>query len=299
MVWSFDEHPGRFANGKLLLYYWLGLFELPPISALWIARTAIALASLLTGAAVYAIARVAGGAGAGALALAAYAVLPLAFFFERMALADPFAAMFAALAVWQSVRFAQRPTVRAAIAVGVLCAAATLAKLTTGLVPLIPLAAALACFPPRGNNRSVWWYEWRRRYGTGIALAWGIVVLCWLPVVVPAAVAQVRGDPFTLVKARTTDLGEPLLAELRAAIRHRPVYVRAAAGGVWRRADRAGVARPAYPSLTWAAALIAWTVRLAAAPVASRNVRTRYFCKLAAPLSVTATRGCCGARAAR
>ena len=34
VVWSFDEHPGRFANGKLLLYYRLGLFELPPISAM-------------------------------------------------------------------------------------------------------------------------------------------------------------------------------------------------------------------------------------------------------------------------
>jgi hypothetical protein len=295
VVWSFDEHPGRFANGKLLLYYWLGLFELPPISALWIARTAIALASLLTGAAVYAIARMAGSAGAGALALAAYAVLPLAFFFERMALADPFAAMFAALAVWQSVRFARRPTVRAAIAVGLLCAAATLAKLTTGLVPLIPLAAALACFPPRGNNRSVWWYEWRRRYGTGIALAWGIVVLCWLPVVVPAAVAQVRGDPFTLVNgANLADLGEPApLAELRAAIpaiaryTSAPLLVGSGAaliGLAWRaRRD---------PSLrTWAAALIAWTVLLALLPpVASRNVRTRYFMPLAAPLSVTA--GC-------
>ena len=89
VVWSFDEHPGRFANGKLLLYFWLGLFELPPISALWIARTAIALASLLTGAGVYAVGRIFGGERAGVAALAVFDITdPAHTTFVRMLKSD-------------------------------------------------------------------------------------------------------------------------------------------------------------------------------------------------------------------
>ena len=34
LVWNFDVNPGRFAHGKVLLYFWLGLFETGPETAL-------------------------------------------------------------------------------------------------------------------------------------------------------------------------------------------------------------------------------------------------------------------------
>lgn len=291
VVWSFEEHPGRFANGKLLLYYWLGVFELPPITALWVARAAIALASLLTGAGVYALGQAFGGAGAGALALGTYALLPLAFFFERIALADPFAALFMVLAVWQSVRFARRPTLRAALVVGLLSAAATLAKLTMGLVPLMPVIAALVAAVPSGTP----WREraqvCHNRYGRGLALVVAIVTLCWLPILIPAGIAHLRGDPFTVVNAANlTDLADPRpMAELRTAIpaiaryTSAPLLAVAAFAAAWlmRRARRDEALRANT------AVLIAWLVLIALLPpIASQNVRTRYFMPLAAPLSV-------------
>lgn len=292
VVWSFDEHPGRFANGKLLLYYWLGIFELPPISALWIARAAIALASLVTGSAVYALGRLFHGSWAGVIALAFYALLPLAFFFERIALADPFAAVFMTLAVWQSVRFARHPTLRAALLLGGFSAGATLAKLTMGLVPLIPFIATLAYSAAQAPRRSAWWRAWWQRYGPGLALTLAVVALCWLPIVIPAALAHLRGDPFTLVNAANlVDLSDPdPLAELRTAIpsiaRFTSAPLLAAATlaigwMLWR-------ARRARCGLGWTAVLVAWIVLIALLPpVASQNIRTRYFMPLAAPLSVT------------
>lgn len=291
VVWSFDEHPGRFANGKLLLYFWLGLFELPPISALWIARAAVALASLLTGAGVFAVGRIFGGERAGVAALAVYAVLPLAFFFERMALADPFAALFMALAAWQSVRFARRPGLRTAFAVGLLSAAATLAKLTMGPVPLLPFVTTIAYSAAHGPAGRAWWQAWWRRYRSGLALVIAIVALCWLPIVIPAALAHLRGDPFTLVNA--ANLADPTapdpLAELQSAIPALARYtsaplLAAAALAIGWLLWRSLRDRPTRP-FAWA--LIAWTILVALfPPLASQNVRTRYFMPLAVPLSV-------------
>lgn len=291
VVWSFDEHPARFANGKLLLYFWLGLFELPPISALWIARAAIALVSLLTGAGVYALGRMFGGEWAGVAALGIYAVLPLAFFFERMALADPFAAVFMALAAWQSLRFARRPHLRTAFGAGLLSAAATLAKLTMAPVPLLPFVTTIAYSAAHGPTGRAWWQAWRRRYASGLVLVIAIVALCWLPVVIPAALAHLRGDPFTLVNAANlTDPTDPdPLAELHTAIpaiaryTSAPLLVAAILAVGWL-LWRSGRDRPAR-AFAWS--LIVWIALIALfPPLASQNVRSRYFMPLAVPLSV-------------
>jgi hypothetical protein len=54
-VWSFDQNPGRFAHGKMLLYFWVGIFarfaEIDSI--LWISRLAMAVFSIVTGLAIY------------------------------------------------------------------------------------------------------------------------------------------------------------------------------------------------------------------------------------------------------
>ena len=91
-VWHFETHPARLAHGKLLTYFWLGLFEGPPSTALVVGRLSIALFSTLTAATIYLLGRWWQNHRTGLLALMIYACWPLAFFFERMALADPFAA---------------------------------------------------------------------------------------------------------------------------------------------------------------------------------------------------------------
>ena len=42
VVWQFQVNPGSFSNGKLLTYFWLGLFEGDHSTALFVSRTAIA-----------------------------------------------------------------------------------------------------------------------------------------------------------------------------------------------------------------------------------------------------------------
>jgi hypothetical protein len=51
-VWKLDANPGRESDGKFLLYYYLGLFEAESTTALFASRAAIALFSLISGAAV-------------------------------------------------------------------------------------------------------------------------------------------------------------------------------------------------------------------------------------------------------
>ncbi|MAS32828.1 MAG: hypothetical protein CL610_02400 [Anaerolineaceae bacterium] len=193
-VWNFDVHPGQFAHGKVLVYFWLGLFDGPPSTNLAAARLAIALISTITAATIYILGRTLRNHLAGLIALFIYAFVPFAFFFERMALADPFAAMFAILVVWRSLIFANHPTTRQGIIIGLLLGLATLAKLTVVTLPLITLAAVALTYDWQlGMRGAVRTYLW----GLGVAAA--VVVLMWLPMLIPAYFAHIQGDPFILV----------------------------------------------------------------------------------------------------
>jgi len=196
VVWDFDANPGRFANGKVLLYFWLGLFESSPLVSIFTSRMAIALFSLVSGAAIYRIGRALRDHRAGLLALALYMVLPLAFFHERLALADPFASAFACLVAWRSLVFARRPTAREGALLGALLALATLAKLTLGLLPLLPVAAAILYAPPR-RLRDL--RPWLSAYAPPLLIAAALVVVAWAPLAVPAFLARDTGEPFVLV----------------------------------------------------------------------------------------------------
>lgn len=144
-VYELDRNPADFSHGKLLFYYWLGLFVPEGDGALAVTRLAVALWSLVTGAAVVAVARALFGRGAALPALLFYAVVPWAVFYERMALADPFAGGLAALVAWQSVRLARskRPSARQGALTGLLVGLTLLAKLTTAFVVLLPFVAIL------------------------------------------------------------------------------------------------------------------------------------------------------------
>jgi hypothetical protein len=111
IVWSLNTNPGQYSQGKLLLYYWIGLFVGGPLTILHVSRTAIALVSLITGAAIYLIGRRLHSHRMGIVALTLYTILPLAVFHERMALADPLASVFSCLIAWRSLVFASsQPT---------------------------------------------------------------------------------------------------------------------------------------------------------------------------------------------
>jgi hypothetical protein len=188
VVWDFDQHPGRISRGKVLLYFWLGLFEADPHIALPVSRAAVAVFSLITGAALYAVGRRLGGHRAGALALGLYAVLPLAFFYERMA-----------MAAWRSLSFARRPTLREGAILGVLLALAIFSKLTMSLLPLLPVAAALIYFPWQRADLRAQFRRWLADYLPPLLVAAGVLALCWLPFLIPAFLARNSDEPFRLV----------------------------------------------------------------------------------------------------
>ncbi|MBZ0303977.1 MAG: glycosyltransferase family 39 protein [Anaerolineae bacterium] len=194
VVWNFDAHPARFSHGKLLVYFWLGLFDGPPSTNLAAGRLAIALFSTITGAALFLLGRWLWNPYTGLLALGIYALLPYAFFFERMALADPFAAGFAVLVAWRSLAFARHPTLREGFAVGLLLALASMAKLTMALLPLLTVTAVLWVGLQRGDLRRGF-----LRSLPGLCVAALVVILMWLPILIPAYVSQQTDHPFILV----------------------------------------------------------------------------------------------------
>ncbi|MFP4323602.1 MAG: glycosyltransferase family 39 protein, partial [Anaerolineales bacterium] len=200
VLYDFEQHPARTANGKLGLYFWLGLFEPPYDATLRIFRLMVALPALLTGALVYRITReLDGGPGAALLALGLYMMLPFAFFFERLALADPFAAMFASAVAWRSIIFARRPNWQEGAVLGLLLAGATLAKLTMGLLPLLPVAASVLAVYQTGARGRALVAQGGQRYLLGLVVAAGVLTACWLPVFIPAGIAELNGEPFILV----------------------------------------------------------------------------------------------------
>src|SRR5689334_14242629 len=106
IVWHFQINPGQFSDGKFLFYFWVGLFSGPHSTAIPASRLPVALFSMLTGASLYILGKMFYSSRAGLLALALYAIFPLAIFHDRMALADPFATTFGALVLWRSIIFA-------------------------------------------------------------------------------------------------------------------------------------------------------------------------------------------------
>ncbi len=188
-VWDFDEHPAHFSHGKLLLYYWLGLFEADAPHFLHTARLSMALFSLLTCATLYNLGKMLIDHRAGLLAMLVYAVLPYSLFYERMAMADPLASGLVVLLVWRSWVFARRPTLWQGAVVGVLMGMALLAKLTVGLAPFLPVSIALMLWPWRGDIRRQA-TTWAKRYVPPLLVAGLTAALIWIPVIAPVLWAE-------------------------------------------------------------------------------------------------------------
>ncbi len=205
-VWDFEFHPARVSHGKLLVYFWLGLFETDRLHVLVPSRMAIALVSLVTGTALYAIGKKLHSHSAGLLALTLYIFCPIALFYERMAMADPLASMLATLVVWRSLILVQKPTLREGALIGGLIGLSAMAKLTMGLTPLIPTLATILfihlpqnTFNTRPANALI--RHWFKVYFPPLLVAAMTTVLLWLPILIPAAIASRTDEPFKLVNA--------------------------------------------------------------------------------------------------
>jgi len=81
LVYMPGYNPIEFAHGKLLLYYWLGLFAPQRNTGSVMGRLSIAIASLITAATSAAIARRFFGRQAAIFALAFYALAPMHYLF--------------------------------------------------------------------------------------------------------------------------------------------------------------------------------------------------------------------------
>ncbi|NJL92665.1 MAG: hypothetical protein HC915_02510 [Anaerolineae bacterium] len=135
------------------------------------------------------IARTLGDVQAGLLSATFYTLVPYAFFFERMALADAWAGLIATGMVWVAIRFARRPTWRTAFWVGVFMALTPAAKLTMAFMAAIPAPAVLLL----GRYRSL--SDLWRRYGLRSFFALLVTALLWMLVLVPAVIENLSGGP--------------------------------------------------------------------------------------------------------
>lgn len=182
-AWDFVENPG--SEGKFLLYYWLGIFEAPSTQSLAPARLSIAIFSLLSGATIFLLGRWLINYKTGLVALGLYTIFPLAYFLERMAMADPFAATLAVLLAWRSLVFAKYPSMLNAVSTGVLMALVTMAKLTMGLVPLLPIVASIIYWNWGQGNFISQSRAWLKTYFLPLGIAGFSALLCWSPILIP------------------------------------------------------------------------------------------------------------------
>jgi hypothetical protein len=185
-----EQHPAQYSHGKFFFYIWLAVVDLKQRdTALHLARTLLALTSLLTSALIFRLVKRFSDENAALLAVAFYALVPYAVFYERMALADPFAGLLGILTLWLALRLADQPTYRRAILVGLAAAITVAAKLTLSFVVGFPVLALLLFAPHNGFKNAV------RRYGLLLMVSGITFILLWLPVLIPARLSVTNADP--------------------------------------------------------------------------------------------------------
>ena len=142
-------HPfGGIPDGKPLIGW--ALAPLWPFeNALWVSRAAIVLAGTLGLAALLGIGRSLLGRRSALVAGLVYAFLPYAFFFERLALADPLAAALGLVAGWLIVVGLRGEDRRLAALAGAALALAVLGKLPMVVMLAVPALAWLLLAPRR------------------------------------------------------------------------------------------------------------------------------------------------------
>lgn len=143
VVWSFSDIEVSTTPHKFLLYYWLGLFDLPLHLPGWLARTAVSVFSLLGAAGTYALGRRLFSPIVGLLSLGFLSLFPFMFFYDRLALADPLTSSLIVLIAWWSLIVARHPTRRYGAVLGILICLMLAAKVLGGPLLLLPVTSIL------------------------------------------------------------------------------------------------------------------------------------------------------------
>jgi hypothetical protein len=188
VIYDFDRHPAVESRGKFLFYFVPGVFDLTePTTSLHLARTSVALTSLLTTAVVFLIGRALFDERAGLIGATVYALVPYAFFFERMALADAWAGFIAAATVWMAIRFARKPNLYTAFYIGLFMALTPAAKLTLSFIAMIPAATILLI------GHYTHFQDLLKRYFRLSLIALVVTAGFWALVLVPALIENLLG----------------------------------------------------------------------------------------------------------
>ncbi|MCI0711412.1 MAG: glycosyltransferase family 39 protein [Chloroflexi bacterium] len=144
MVFGFDDATASFLPGKLLLYYYLGLFNPQNVGGAWLARQAVTVLAPLGASLTYRLGvTLFQSRRVGLNAVLLYIFVPYMVFFERLALADTFMMIFALGLLIASVQFARQPTPRYAMLCGLLLGLSILAKLTALPLAMLPPVAVM------------------------------------------------------------------------------------------------------------------------------------------------------------
>ncbi len=108
LIYKFTDRNLNMTLGKLLSYYWIGLFHPARLDAIFVGRTASALFALLGLAAAYSTARLLFGRIGGWVTLILAAFSPFMIFFDRFALSDALTAALGMLTIWASMLMMRR-----------------------------------------------------------------------------------------------------------------------------------------------------------------------------------------------
>lgn len=143
IVYHFTDLQISTTPGKFLLYYWLGLFDIPFNEPGWLGRTPVALFSMLGAAGTVALARSLFSRQVALLSMALLIFLPFMLFYERLALSDPLGASLAVIVGWWSLVYVRRPNRRRAVVLAILINLMLMAKILAGPMLLLPVMALL------------------------------------------------------------------------------------------------------------------------------------------------------------
>lgn len=183
IVWSFSDIDISTTPHKFLVYYWIGLFGPPDHLPGWVSRTAVALYTPLGAAGTFILAKTLFSRRVALWSLAVITIFPFMFFYDRLALSDPLASPLVAITAWWSIITLRHPTRRNGAILGLLATFMLIAKVLTGPMLILPIAAALFLSPTPFRWRQPWRPQLEKtwqRYREVALVAAAVLVVIWV-----------------------------------------------------------------------------------------------------------------------